>query len=103
VGHYHYIRCGDRKIFQAANLSKWKTVNFAIQTLWKTRFIFWCCVHYIQIFDMNFSKHLNLINNFNMMNVENKFIELMNCDKIQIVLAHTLHNFFTPGKDFYET
>ena len=35
-----------------------------------------------------------------MMNVENKFIELMNCDKIQIVLAHTLHNFFTPGKDF---
>jgi hypothetical protein len=60
VGHYHYIRCGDRKIFQAANLSKWKTVNFAIQTLWKTRFIFWCCVHYIQIFDMNFSKHLNL-------------------------------------------
>jgi hypothetical protein len=35
-----------------------------------------------------------------MMNVENKFIELMNCDKIQIVLAHTLHKFFTRGKDF---
>ena len=35
-----------------------------------------------------------------MMNVENKFIELMNCDKIQIVLAHTLHKFFTRRKRF---
>ena len=33
-----------------------------------------------------------------MMNVENKFIELMNCDKTQI-----LNNFFATGKYFYET
>jgi hypothetical protein len=45
---------------------------------------------------------LEFINNFNIMNVENKFIELMNCDKIQIMLAHILHKLFTPGKDFYE-
>jgi hypothetical protein len=38
-----------------------------------------------------FQKALEFINNFNMMNVENKFIELMNYDKIQIMLAHTLH------------
>jgi hypothetical protein len=37
-----------------------------------------------------FQKALKFINNFNMMNVENKFIELMNCDKIQTVLVHTL-------------
>ena len=36
-------------------------------------------------------KALEFINNFNMMNVENKFIELMNCDKIQIMLGHALH------------
>jgi hypothetical protein len=42
-----------------------------------------------------FQKALKFINNFNMMNVQNKFIQLINCDKIQIVLAHTLHNFFT--------
>jgi hypothetical protein len=34
------------------------------------------------------------------MNVQNKFIQLINCDKIQIVLAHTLHNFFTRRKTF---
>jgi hypothetical protein len=45
-------------------------------------------------------KALEFINNFNMMNVENKFIELMNCDKIQIMLAHTLHIFFTRRKRF---
>ena len=49
-----------------------------------------------------FQKALEFINNFNIMNVENKFIELMNCDKIQIMLAHILHKLFTPGKDFYE-
>ena len=43
---------------------------------------------------------LEFINNFNIMNVENKFIELMNCDKIQIMLAHILHKFFTPRKRF---
>jgi hypothetical protein len=37
-----------------------------------------------------------------MMNVENKFIELMNCDKIQIVL-HYITFFLHRGKDFYET
>ena len=45
-----------------------------------------------------FQKTLENINNFNMMNVENKFIELINCDKTQI-----LHNFFAAGKYFYET
>ena len=45
---------------------------------------------------------LEFINNFNMMNVENKFIELMNCDKIQIVL-HYITFFLHRGKDFYET
>ena len=34
-----------------------------------------------------FQKALEFINNFNMMNVENKFIELMNCDKIQIIFS----------------
>ena len=47
-----------------------------------------------------FQKALEFINNFNMMNVENKFIELMNCDKIQTVLVHTLHIFFTRRKRF---
>ena len=47
-----------------------------------------------------FQKALEIINNFNIMNVENKFIELMNCDKIQIMLAHSLHNFFTQRKRF---
>jgi hypothetical protein len=47
-----------------------------------------------------FQKALKFINNFNMMNVQNKFIELMNCDKIQIVLAHTLQNIFTRRKIF---
>ena len=48
-----------------------------------------------------FQKALEFINNFNMMNVENKFIELMNCDKIQIVLAHTLHIFFYTEENIF--
>ena len=67
-------------------------VNFAIRTQWKTRFIFlMLCPLYSDIRYELFQKALEFINNFNMMNVENKFIELMNYDKIQIMLAHTLH------------
>ena len=35
-----------------------------------------------------FQKTLENINNSNMMNVENRCIELMNCDKTHIMLAH---------------
>ena len=77
-------------------------VNFAIRTQSGKRdsFFFMLCPLYSDIRYELFQKALEIINNFNIMNVENKFIELMNCDKIQIMLAHTLHIFFTRRKRF---
>jgi hypothetical protein len=51
------------------------------------RFIL-CFIHYIQAFD-------------EMMSHGSEFIESMNCDKIQIMLFNTLHNFFTRRKIFF--
>jgi hypothetical protein len=59
------------------------------------------CPLYSDILYELFQKTLEIINNFNMMNVESKFIELKNCDKIQIIIAHTLHDFFTRRKRFF--
>ena len=99
------ISCGDRNILPSVNACKERLWKFCNMNSVENENQFWMLFPlYSDIRYELFQKALEVINNFNIMNVENKFIELINCNKIQIMLAHTLHNFVLHGgKYFYET
>ena len=58
------------------------------------------CPLYTDIRYELFLKASETILNFNMMNMTDKFISLMNCGQIQSSLAHTLHKFCIRRKRF---
>lgn len=58
------------------------------------------CPLYTDIRYELFEKASDLIDGFNLLCIDDKFISIMNCENIQYSLAHTLHKFFQRRKRF---